>query len=98
MSCRPGFAQIGDDTFGERRRVGRQSGLPYLKTDWYLLLTLSVLRGQQLQVKAVLTDPQLDIMIRGLRDTRRDNLSLDPKVTITRADGRQVAEGVMPFG
>ena len=26
------------------------------------------------------------------------NLSLDPKVVITRANGEKVAEGVMPFG
>jgi hypothetical protein len=71
--------------------------------------------GDQLQVKAVLIDPGLDIMIRGLDDTSRKekkefttpdgqkhsferNVSLDPKVVITRADGQQVAEGVMPFG
>jgi hypothetical protein len=68
--------------------------------------------GEQLQVKAVLVDPILDIMIRGLDDTSRKqtkdaegkalgyerNFSLDPKVIITRASGEKVAEGVMPFG
>jgi hypothetical protein len=68
--------------------------------------------GETLMVKAVLVDPQLDLMIRGLDDTTRKqtkgadgqvlgyerNLSLDPKVIITRADGEKVAEGVMPFG
>jgi hypothetical protein len=71
--------------------------------------------GEQLQVKAVLIDPELDIMIRGLDDTTRKekkeyttsdgqnqsyerNVSLDPNVVVTRADGQQVAEGVMPFG
>ena len=71
--------------------------------------------GEDLTVKAVLIDPELDIMIRGIDDTTRKekkeyttpdgqkqsyeiNLSLDPKVVITRADGQQVAEGIMPFG
>jgi hypothetical protein len=72
--------------------------------------------GEELLVKAVLIDPNLDIMIRGLDDTSRKqkkeyttsdgkkqsyerNMSLDPKVVITRAsDGEKVAEGVMPFG
>ncbi len=68
--------------------------------------------GATIEVKAVLVDPQLDIMIRGLDDTSRRqtkdaqgqpvgyrrNLSLDPTVLITRANGEKVAEGVMPFG
>ena len=68
--------------------------------------------GDDLSVMAVLVDPKLDIMIRGLDDTSRKqtkgadgkplgyerNLSLDPKVLITRANGDKVAEGVMPFG
>jgi hypothetical protein len=68
--------------------------------------------GDELLVKAVLVDPKLDFMIRGLDDTTRKqtknaegkslgyerNLSLDPKVIITRMDGEKVAEGVMPFG
>jgi hypothetical protein len=59
-------------------------------------------RGDEIEVKPVLIDPALDIMIRYLYDTTRKkegrDLSLDPTVTITRADGTQVAEGVMPFG
>jgi len=68
-------------------------------------------RGEEIKFAAVLIDPKLDIMIRGLDDTsvevekkRSDGStykrpkSLDPKVVITRADGRVVAEGVMPFG
>jgi hypothetical protein len=69
-------------------------------------------RGETLAVSAVLTDPKLDFMIRGLDDTSRKqtkdaegkplgyerNLSLDPKVLITRMNGEKVAEGVMPFG
>ena len=71
--------------------------------------------GEEVKVLAVLTDPELDIMIRGLCDTTRkqekkynladgtthtykQDLSLDPKVTITGADGEVIAEGVLPFG
>ncbi len=71
--------------------------------------------GDTLRVAAVLTDPGLDTMIRGLNDTGRKQkevykladgeertqerpLSLDPKVTITNASGKRVAEGRMPFG
>ena len=63
--------------------------------------------GDELSVKAVLVDPKLDFMIRGLEDTTRKQtgtanagrfLSLDPKVVITRANGEKVTEGVMPFG
>jgi len=68
--------------------------------------------GDTVMVSAVLVDPKLDMMIRRLEDTSRKqtkdadgkplgyerNLSLDPKVIITRADGRKIAEGVMPFG
>jgi len=68
--------------------------------------------GDELQVKAVLVDPKLDIMIRGLDDTSRKTnrtadgqtlgyeqfVALDPKVVIRRVSGAQVAEGVMPFG
>jgi hypothetical protein len=68
--------------------------------------------GDSLEVKAVLVDPKLDMMIRDLDDTSRKqskgpdgkplpyerNLSLDPQVIITRANGEKVAEGVMPFG
>ena len=68
--------------------------------------------GDTLEVKAVLIDPILDVMIRRLQDTRRKQtkdaagkalgyerpLSLDPQVIITRANGVKVAEGVMPFG
>jgi hypothetical protein len=68
--------------------------------------------GDTLMVAAVLVDPKLDIMIRRLEDTSHKqtkdaegkalgyerNLSLDPAVIITRANGEKVAEGVMPFG
>jgi hypothetical protein len=69
--------------------------------------------GEELLVKAVLIDPVLDTMIRGLEDTTRKhretgpdgqprsyetNVSLDPNVVITRAGGEIVARGVMPFG
>ena len=68
--------------------------------------------GDTLSVMAVLVDPKLDIMLRRLEDTSHKqtkdaegkplgyerNLSLDPTVIITRANGDEVAEGVMPFG
>jgi hypothetical protein len=68
--------------------------------------------GGEVTVMAVLTDPKLDFMIRHLDDTTRQqtkdadgkelgyqrNLSLDPRVIITRASGEKVAEGVMPYG
>ena len=60
--------------------------------------------GDKIEVKAVLIDPELDIMIRRLFETATDDdgkskkVSLDPKVVITRADGTEVANGVMPFG
>jgi hypothetical protein len=68
--------------------------------------------GDNLSVMAVLVDPKLDLMIRNVDDTSRKqtkdaegkplgyerNLSLDPTVIITRANGEKVAEGVMPFG
>jgi hypothetical protein len=51
-------------------------------------------RGDELEVKAVLIDPTLDIMFRAIRDSGEIN----PTVTIARASGEIVAEGVMPFG
>ncbi len=68
-------------------------------------------RGEEIKFAAVLVDPKLDIMIRGLDDTAvqveqelsngqkyKRSKSLDPKIVITRADGTVVAQGVMPFG
>ncbi len=68
-------------------------------------------RGEEIKFAAVLIDPKLDIMIRGLNDTSvqvqkeisegrkyKRPKSLDPNVVITRADGQIVAEGIMPFG
>ena len=67
--------------------------------------------GEEMNVAAVLIDPVLDVMIRGLRDTTRhktrklsggesfeEPLSLDPMVTITDSTGKKVAGGPMPFG
>lgn len=60
--------------------------------------------GAEIEVKAVLIDPELDIMIRRLDETETDDngkskrTSLDPKIVITSADGTEVASGVMPFG
>ena len=56
--------------------------------------------SEELTVKAVLIDPEMDIMIRRLYDVGRGRkwITLDPKVIITRANGEKVDEGVMPFG
>ncbi len=66
--------------------------------------------GEELEVMAVLVDPKLDFMIYRLErkhpgektdkrnDAPRDGVSLDPKVSIRRASGETVAEGLMPFG
>jgi hypothetical protein len=73
---------------------------------------LRIKLGESLEVKAVLVDPKLDMMIRRLDDTTPKRTktaegqasggqrptSLDPQVIITRANGEKVAEGVMPFG
>jgi hypothetical protein len=73
---------------------------------------LRIKLGESLQVKAVLIDPKLDMMIRRFEDTapkqtkpaegqaagNQRPASLDPQVIITRANGEKVAEGVMPFG
>lgn len=67
-------------------------------------------RGDEVAVMAVLTDPVLNTMIRGLDDTTRTTsrkqgdrtietfLPLDPTVTISDSTGKKVAEGTMPFG
>lgn len=52
--------------------------------------------GEQLATSAVLVDPVMNIMIRSLHNAQNEYEG--PKVTITRASGEQVAEGVMPFG
>jgi len=73
---------------------------------------LRVKLGESLEVKAVLVDPKLDMMIRRLDDATPKRtkptdgqaagdqrpVSLDPQVIVTRANGEKVAEGVMPFG
>ncbi|MGD0382014.1 MAG: hypothetical protein ABSA77_00740 [Thermoguttaceae bacterium] len=51
--------------------------------------------GEEVGVIAVLIDPVLDIMLRGLN---KNDKSLDPTVTIADSSGKTVAEGVMPFG
>jgi len=50
--------------------------------------------GSELEVKAVLVDPALDIMFRAISQGGQ----LNPRVVIKRADGQVVAEGTMPFG
>ena len=57
--------------------------------------------GEEVKVEAVLLDPDLDVMIRRLYSVpegQERRASLDPKVTVARANGEIVAEGVMPFG
>ncbi len=51
-------------------------------------------RGEELNIKAVLIDPALNVMFRVLTHGQQ----LDPKVVIKRANGEMVAEGTMPFG
>jgi len=50
--------------------------------------------GEELDVKAVLVDPSLDVMFRRIG---RDD-SFNPRVVVRRSNGEIVAEGVMPFG
>lgn len=54
--------------------------------------------GEELNAMAVLIDPGQDFMIRGFSATGESDGSLDPKVTIARANGEIVAQGTMPFG
>jgi hypothetical protein len=59
--------------------------------------------GDSISVKAVLVDPELDLMIRDLDETLEKESngrlkSLDPLVTITSSAGQTVSEGKMPFG
>jgi hypothetical protein len=55
--------------------------------------------GEQVWIRAVLADPTLGIMIRGLDDMAGGHPdSLAPWICIKRADGQVVAHGVMPFG
>lgn len=51
--------------------------------------------GEQLDVQAVLIDPELDIMFRMVQ---RQGKLLNPTVAVKRANGQIVAEGAMPFG
>ena len=64
---------------------------------------MKIKAGEELEVKAVLIDPKLDIMVRGLTEmpqgsSKSSGKSLEPQVVITRADGKIVDKGVMPFG
>jgi hypothetical protein len=51
--------------------------------------------GEEIEVKAVLIDRELDIMIRRLYEK---NVSLDPDVTISDSSGKEVGGGKLPFG
>ncbi len=50
--------------------------------------------GDELTVKAVLTDPALGLMFRSITRGKQ----LNPKVAIKRANRKTIAEGSMPFG
>ena len=52
--------------------------------------------GEEVRVVAVLIDPVLDFMLRGLNSEKYK--TLDPVVTIIDSSGKTVAEGSMPFG
>lgn len=52
--------------------------------------------GDKIRVEAVLIDPVLDIMYRGMRDAQ--NKKIDVAVTITDSTGKTVNTGIMPFG
>lgn len=56
--------------------------------------------GTQAYINAGLVDMERDVMIRGLTRIEQDGrrVPIPPNVTITRSDGKIVAEGVMPFG
>jgi hypothetical protein len=56
---------------------------------------LTVKAGDAVDVKAVLTDPNLDIMIRRLHIGGKD---IVPSVVVTRQGGEIVGQGPMPFG
>ncbi len=84
---------------------------PVVVFDQPALTETSFARGQEIEFAAVLVDPKLDVMIRGLDDssvkeeqdlgngeTYQRDKSLDPTVVISRANGEVVAEGTMPFG
>ncbi len=53
--------------------------------------------GEELNVKAILFDPVVNIMICNLTYFR-GNRHLEPTATITDSDGKRVAGGTMPFG
>jgi hypothetical protein len=59
--------------------------------------------GAEIEVKALIIDPKLDIMFLNLYETETDDNGkskctiLHPKIVITRADGTEVTSGPMPF-
>jgi len=61
--------------------------------------------GEEVYLRTVLIDPVLGVLIReeeidmgdGKKESREENKSLDPVVTITDSRGKKVSEGSMPF-
>jgi len=61
--------------------------------------------GEEVYLRTVLIDPVLGVLIReeeidlgdGKKESREENKSLDPVVTITDSRGKIVSEGSMPF-
>lgn len=93
-----GRAQEGPATYGIEIREDKPFVLDFSGKPAVLFAAPAknhrVKRGDPLEVKAVLTDPQLDVMFRMVNKGG----PLNPKVAIERANGEIVAEGVMPFG
>ncbi len=94
-----GRSEIGPPDYGIKIREGKPFVIDFSDKPKVIFASPAkgyrVSLGGQLDVKAVLTHPSLDIMFRQIR---ANNDQLNPKVTIARSDGEVVAEGVMPFG
>ncbi|MBN2133344.1 MAG: hypothetical protein JW741_27850 [Sedimentisphaerales bacterium] len=93
-----GRAQEGAPVYAIRIRADRPFVLDFSGEPQVVFASPSkdhrVQRGEQLEVKAVLIDPALDIMFRMVNKGGQ----LKPTVVIKRANGEIVAEGTMPFG
>ena len=93
-----GRAQEGPPIHAIRIREGQPFVLDFSSEPQVLFASPGkdqrVALGDELDVKAVLTDPTLDIMFRQISQGGR----LNPTVVIKRANGQIVAEGTMPFG
>lgn len=97
--------------YGIKIRENRAFTLDFSNTPQVMFaspaLEQTVHPGEKLEIKAFLTDPHLDMLVRNLEtvvDTVQTNRSRprgkkrNPKIRILSTDGRKIAEGVMPFG